>query len=428
MSLKELKQRYYAPKREQPVPQNRAAGSPAQDKHGMLHYFREMTHTPLLTPEREVELAQKIEAKEVDLWVEVLSFAPALEHLLQVVELCQENSLKEFRGLRRAAEKLREQKSKANEQHLRKSSIATAKKLRAVDLDHVVLEAVIAEVKHLVFHKQGLMVRDKLAFNPGAEGFRQFYGRLRAHQDEAVALRNEFVKANLGLVVSVARRYQHGGLALTDLVQEGNLGLIKAVSRFDYRRGFRFSTYATWWIRHSIGRAIADKGRTVRVPVHILEANQRIQKVRREMTSQLGRNPTQEELAGAVDMDLERLDDTMNRAVGASVSLDAQLGEDSERERFEVFRQPDQEEESLHDEVMTRSVMQHIRGLLSELKPMEQDIIKRRFGLDGADEVTLQEIASSYGLSRERIRQIQEQALTKVRHEIERTSSPSEQN
>jgi RNA polymerase primary sigma factor len=420
MSLKDLKHRYYSRK---PVPtaaSKAKSTSPATDKHGLLRYFREMTHTALLTPEREVELAQRIENQEIDLWTHLLSFAPSLDHLLAVVELCHENSLKEFRSLRKNAEKLKKQKTKAVENALSKDARAIAKKMRAVDLDHVVLEAVLAEVAHLAAEKQGLMVREKTSFNPASERFQKFAAQVRAHQDGAISLRNEFVKANLGLVVSVARRYQHGGLALTDLIQEGNLGLIKAVSRFDYRRGFRFSTYATWWIRHSIGRAIADKGRTVRVPVHILEANQRIQKARREMTSQLGRNPTQEELAGAVEMDLERLDDTMNRAIGGSVSLDAQLGDDSERERLEVFRSPElEEEESLHDSVVTRSVLDHIQKLLGELKPMEQDILKRRFGLDGADEVTLQEIASSYGLSRERIRQIQEQALTKVRQNLE---------
>src|SRR5204862_964663 len=163
-----------------------------------------------------------------------------------------------------------------------------------------------------------------------------WHDRIERAERRSLDLRNQFVKANLGLVVSVARRYQHGGLPLTDLIQEGNLGLIKAVTRFDYRRGFRFSTYATWWIRHAIGRALADKGRTVRVPVHILEANQRIRKATRSLSGSLGRAPTAEELADAIEMSADKLERTLSHSTGQAISLDQQLGDDGDRERMEV--------------------------------------------------------------------------------------------
>jgi RNA polymerase primary sigma factor len=213
----------------------------------------------------------------------------------------------------------------------------------------------------------------------------------------------------------VARRYQHGGLALPDLIQEGNLGLIKAVSRFDHRRGFRFSTYATWWIRHAIGRALADKGRTVRVPVHILEANQRIRKATKSLSGTLGRAPTTDELAEAIEMSADKLERTLSHSAGQAISLDAQLGEDGDRERLEVFQVPQVEESTPFDSIANRALTDQVREVLHTLKPMEADVLRRRFGLAGEREVTLQEIASEYGLSRERIRQIQEKALSKVR-------------
>src|SRR5690606_10522897 len=139
--------------------------------------------------------------------------------------------------------------------------------------------------------------------------------------------------------------------------------LIKAVTRFDHRRGFRFSTYATWWIRHAIGRALADKRRTVRVPVHVLEANQRIRKATRELSSRLGRAPTNEELAAETEMEEEKLERTLSHAVGMEVSLDAHLGEDGDRERFEVFQLPEEETTPL-DDVMNRSLADQVKGIL----------------------------------------------------------------
>jgi RNA polymerase primary sigma factor len=238
---------------------------------------------------------------------------------------------------------------------------------------------------------------------------------VRQREMEAIESRNKFVQANLGLVVSVARRYQHGGLPLTDLIQEGNLGLIKAVSRFDHRRGFRFSTYATWWIRHAIGRALADKGRTVRVPVHILEANQRIRKATRSLSATLGRAPTNDELAEAIEMSADKLERTLTHSGGQAISLDQQLGDEGDRERMEVFQSPEVEESTPFDDIANRALADQVRDVLHTLKPIEAEVLRRRFGLNGEREVTLQEIASEHGLSRERIRQIQEKALSKVR-------------
>ena len=384
----------------------------------LMAYFRDMTGTALLTPERETELAKEIEERELATWVSLFSHAPALEHVLGRVESLLDNSLPEFKNLRRAATRAKKARTKASQQALETCGRKAATKLRALDIDRAIVEALLDELKRLET-RPSVSSRTRRATSAGQpSGGRALASWAeRVHKSEQLAIqsRNKFVQANLGLVVSVARRYQHGGLPLTDLIQEGNLGLIKAVSRFDHRRGFRFSTYATWWIRHAIGRALADKGRTVRVPVHILEANQRIRKATRSLSATLGRAPTNDELAEAIEMSTDKLERTMTHSGGQAISLDQQLGDDGDRERMEVFQSPEVEETTPFDDIANRALADQVRDVLHTLKPIEADVLRRRFGLDNEREVTLQEIATEYGLSRERIRQIQEKALSKVR-------------
>ena len=371
----------------------------------LMAYFRDMTGTALLTPERETELAKEIEANEVGIWSALLSSPATVEHMIERVEALLDNSLSDFRTLRGAATRARKTRTKAGQTALENAASKVGSKLRTLDVDQRLIEALLDEAARL----------GRTTTGPSARTIKAWSDRVRAAERRAITSRNKFVQANLGLVVSVARRYQHGGLPLTDLIQEGNLGLIKAVSRFDHRRGFRFSTYATWWIRHAIGRALADKGRTVRVPVHILEANQRIRKATRSLSGSLGRAPTPEELADAIDMSADKLERTLSHSTGQAISLDAQLGDDGDRERMEVFQDPEREESTPFDDIANRALSEQVREVLHTLKPIEADVLRRRFGLDTDREVTLQEIASEYGLSRERIRQIQEKALSKVR-------------
>jgi RNA polymerase primary sigma factor len=384
-------------------------------KDGLVPYFREMSNHALLTPEEEVRLAREIEDRELDVWVKVLTYPATVEHLLQVVEACMENSVSEFRVLRRAAARLRKTRSKPARQSLEQAAWKTADRLRRLDIDQNIKEAVFAELRAF---ERGRAVRGTPRFTPTSRSFKEYIHGVAEAERSAVHARNRFVQANLGLVVSVARRYAKGGLSLADLIQEGNLGLMKAVSRFDHRRGFRFSTYATWWIRHSIGRALADKGRTVRVPVHLLEAKQRISKTQRELSAKLGRTPTAEEIAVATEMPTDRVERIMSHATDGAVSLDAPLGDDEGRVRMEVFQTPETDDTSPFEDLAAKALAEHVRSLLHTLKPIEADVLRRRFGLDDGNEVTLQEIANSYGLSRERIRQIQEQALSKVRRSL----------
>lgn len=384
----------------------------------LVSYFQGMSRNALLNPKQELELAQEIEEREIRVWSELLSYAPTVDYVLRTVEAHLENSIAEFRSLRGAATKARRSRSRATQTALERAARRGAERLRVLDLDRQVRDAVVEELEHVRARGHGRTLPGKPSFSVRARGFSRQLRAIGAREQEALDARNRFVRANLGLVVSVARRYLHGGLPLADLIQEGNLGLIKAVTRFDHRRGFRFSTYATWWIRHAIGRAVADKGRTVRVPVHMLETRQRLGRATRQLALKLGRNPTTDEIAEATELPRERVEKVMAHANDHAVSLDAQLGDDDERSRMDVFQAPADDDATPFDDLAARSLADHVRGLLHTLKPIEADVLRRRFGLDDGQEITLQEIANRYGLSRERIRQIQEQALGKVRRAL----------
>jgi RNA polymerase primary sigma factor len=231
--------------------------------------------------------------------------------------------------------------------------------------------------------------------------------------------KHDFVEANLRLVVSIARRFNNGRMPLSDLIQEGNIGLMKAVERFDYRRGFRFSTYASWWIRHAISRALADKGRAVRLPVHMIDTYQRLARTNRELQNQLGRKPTPEELSERSGIPLSKIRKMNSYLLEQSVSLDRPVNDEDGR-RFIDFVVDTKTSVNTADSLIRRVEQTEALRVMDELTPIECDILKRRFGLDGQEEATLKEIGEIYNLSRERIRQLQEQALAKVRRALRR--------
>jgi RNA polymerase primary sigma factor len=228
--------------------------------------------------------------------------------------------------------------------------------------------------------------------------------------------KHAFIRANLRLVVVIARRYDRGQMPLIDLIQEGNLGLIKAVERFDCRRGFRFSTYASWWIRHAIGRALADKGQAVRVPVHALDTQHRLARTEASMGVRLGRAPTEEELAQEVGMDCRKIVKARRHAVAPMCSLDREISASDDRRYVDLLA--DERVESPFETTMLAAWKDNLAQVLEALTPMERRIICWRYGLDDDDERTLKQIGSFYNLSRERIRQLQEQALRKMRRRL----------
>jgi RNA polymerase primary sigma factor len=233
--------------------------------------------------------------------------------------------------------------------------------------------------------------------------------RVVAAAEEA---RARFTAANLRLVVSIAKRYQSPGLPLADLVQEGNLGLMRAVEKFDPERGFKFSTYATWWIRQSITRARADKGRTIRVPAHVGDAIAAIGRAATDLVRQLGREPTDAELATATGLSVERVVE-YRTAVHETVSLSAPLGDDA-GELADLLADEDAEEPF----AVTAASLQHdaLAKVLYRLTEREQRVLTLRFGLTGGVPWTLEDIGRDLDLTRERIRQIEAKALTKLRH------------
>lgn len=377
------------PRRTRPAPllkptAKKARRDPGRDEL-LSEYLSSLGRVPLLSPEDERELASRFRDAEVRCWQRLLGVAEVRE-LVAAHPLLHDLA----EGARSLIERVRGGAAASEIER-------AAEALRDLDDDRCLVDQAIEAARATARPAQA--------------------DEARALRRSALELRNRFVRANLRLVVSVARRFHHYRLPLIDLIQEGNLGLIKGVHRFDHRRGFRFSTYAHWWIRQAIERAIMNKGAQVRLPVHVFDARRELAKGTRDLQRQLGRDPTVDELARELCMPREKLEEVLRAVPREPQSLDDPVGDDEERTLGEVICDVD---DDLPDErVIQVDEERWVRRCLTKLSPMEVDIITRRFGIDRGDDETLEEIGKSYNLSRERVRQIQVQGLKKMQRFVE---------
>jgi RNA polymerase primary sigma factor len=396
---------------EKPKPAARRAGDP---RNFLAMYFRDMAALDVLKPEEEFETARKIEEMEIDLWRILLGFVPAVGWVADLVSKAVDKTLPELQHYRALSERARGKASIPMRRRLAKDVEAICRKLKKEDMDRVYVDVVLGAVRTvddaIKAGRHGL-----LSTAPSnTKAFRVFLRTALVKAAQIRTAKNVFVKANLRLVVSIARRFNHGRLPFPDLIQEGNIGLMKAVERYDYRRGFRFSTYASWWIRHAVGRALADKGRAVRLPVHMIDAYHRLAKSERELQAKFERPATAGELAQAMGVDVEKVEKMKTFLAETPISLDRPLSDEDGRRLIDVLVDPN-EAPNPTEQLMRGETQREVLTLLGGLKPIEADILRKRFGLKNDRECTLKEIGDEYSLSRERVRQLQEQALSKMR-------------
>lgn len=382
-------------------------------------YFKNMADLDVLRPEQEFDSAREIEALEIELWTMLLSYLPGAIHMASVVERTMDKPYEPLDNYRQAFAKLGPKAKASARKHFDGVVDEVSSKLREVDIDRLFVDAVMAEIHKA---RRGVTGDGAPGFEATNTAFKEFANAAVAKTVAIKAAKNAFVRANLRLVVSIARRFNHGRLPLADLIQEGNIGLMKAVERYDYRRGFRFSTYASWWIRHAISRALADKGRAVRLPVHMIDAYHRIAKSERELQSKLERPATNEELSAATGIEADKLEKMRGFLNESPVSLDRPISDEDGRKLIDILVS-DEDEVSAPDQIIVGETHREMLKVLGSLKPIEADILRKRFGLMNDKEQTLKEIGDEYHLSRERVRQLQEQALGKMRKAMQKINA-----
>lgn len=389
-------------------------------------YFKEMATHALLKPEEEIRMAKAIQATETRTWELVLGRPDLIVTALAAATPHLDAPAPTFPALTAAAEQLLQYPTVTSRKTRFQTAVrAAARKLRAADLDRKAADATVRELVRAAT----VVIPSDLAGAARLTDGAGYIAAIRASHAESSRLRDKFIAANLRLVVSMAKRFNHstnnsnghsnGAMPLADLIQEGNLGLMHAVSRFDYKRGLRFSTYACWWIRHAIGRAVADKARTVRVPVRMLEVCGQMERARQRLESELDRTPTTEEIVAEAEVSPTTAEVLKGCVVGQPVYVDKAVGESGDCTMLDMMVDPESEDRNVEDDVTERVDVERMRRFMRKLSKLEVTVLEGRFGLGDGKERTLRSIGREYGLSRERIRQIQNDALERLKQMME---------
>jgi len=339
-----------------------------------LAYLKEMQKISLLTRDREIELSKTIRKGEDSIRDLILKFPQARKELASLGEKLEEGSIKP-------------------------REIVQAKE------DYI--SRIIEKLEDTIGKEDNS--------NPGNGEMVETLAQIKNAESEVGRAKREMIQSNLRLVVSIAKAYMNRGLSFLDLIQEGNLGLIKAVSKYDYTKGYKFSTYASWWIRQAITRAISDKSRTIRIPNHLLESRSKLAKAFNVLIKKLERDPTPKEMARKTGLPLK----TVNKVMGLAkepLSLETPIGDDDGRLQDLI---PNEDSEwATENFIESLDLSKQAQRLLSTLTPREEKILRMRFGIGEKTDYTLEEVGKQFGISRERVRQIEERALRKLRHPL----------